>query len=783
MEAPLILLGLFFFLVLPVLAIGAYLRAQRLREELDQLSQHTYKALTNRLFELEKKIAAIEKRLAGDAPPVAEPAPATTAEPAPRREAPGEAAPPPRPTPPREAPPVRPAPPPRSAPAPAFEAPPPLSPPPKSVDWEALIAGRWMNIVGIVALILAVSFFLKYAFENNWIGPTGRVALGLVNGVALLVFSQWLLRKKYVYFSEGIAGLGGGVMYLSLFAAWGYYNLIPQAASFVGMIVVTLALMVLAAGRDSERIALLALAGGFLTPVLLSTGVDRQMTLFSYLAALDAGLLVIARLRQWRIVEPVAFVATQIFFWGWYGKFWAPEKLVPTALFATLFFLLFSALPLVRLRRSAALAPEHLVLVLSNAFAYLLALRAVFWPDYRWTLTFAVLALAVFHLLVAQRIPRDAEPKGAGVPLVRLLYAGLALTFATLAIPIRLEGRWVTIAWAIEGAVLVWSGFAGRVRQLRSAGLFLLGIVLFRLVAFPIGAETFLLNARLLTWLLSAACLAAAAWFARGREEDYFTGEEILYGTAVVAANAVTVFALSVEIWDALGRMQQPLGMSAGDARALALALLWIAYGTALVVAGFLRDVPGLRWQGLPLMLFAAGWLIFQSAAVEIVLLNPRFFVYLVAVVCVAVIARLARAAAPAPPDPEQALYSGAPVALNLLLLVALSHEVWDLFARVRTIEDVRLAQSMGLSLLWALYATALILVGVRRAAPVLRWMALLLFGVVVLKVFFFDLSFLERAYRILSFFVLGVALMVVSFFYTRRLAKARSNSGEGGAL
>lgn len=777
MEALLILLGLFFLVVLPVLAIGAYLRAQRLREELDHLSQHTYKSLTNRLFELEKKLTTLQERLAGEAPPGAQPAPEVAPVPAPLSEAPIEAAPPPRPAPPREAPRVQHAPPPRSAPAPAFETPPPLSPPPKSIDWETLIAGRWMNLVGILALILAVSFFLKFAFENNWIGPAGRVALGLVGGVALLVFSQWLLRKKYVYFSEGIAGLGGGVMYLSLYAAWGYYNLIPQTASFIGMIVVTLALMVLAAGRNSERIALLALAGGFLTPVLLSTGVDRQITLFSYLAALDAGLLVIARLRQWRIVEPVAFVATQIFFWGWYEKFWAPERLVPTALFATVFFLLFSALPLVRLRRSATLAPQHLVLVLSNAFVYLLALRAVFWPDYRWTLTFAVLALAALHLLVAQRIPRSE----AGVPLVRLLYAGLALTFATLAIPIRLEGRWITIAWAIEGAVLVWSGFAGRVRQLRSAGLFLLGIVLFRLVAFPIGAETFLLNARFMTWLLSAACLAAAAWFARGREEDYFTGEKNLYGGAVVAANAVAVWALSVEIWDALGRMQQPLGMNTWDARALALALLWIVHGAALVVAGFLRDLPGLRWQGVPLMLVAAGRLIFQSAEVEVVLVNPRFFVYVVAVACVAVIARLARDADPAPSELEQVLYKGAPVALNLLLLVALSHEVWDLFARVRTIEDVRLAQSMGLSLLWALYATALILVGVRRAAPVLRWMALLLFGVVVVKVFLFDLSFLERAYRILSFFVLGVALMVVSFLYTRRLAKARANSGEGG--
>lgn len=194
MEALLTLLGLFFFVVLPALTIGAYLRARRLHTELEQLSQHTYKSLTNRLFELEKKLTALEQRLAGEAPAVAAPAPKGAPEPAPRRDPPIEVATPLPFSPPQGMPPSQP---PLPTPALTLEVPPPpLSPPQKSIDWETLIAGRWMNIVGIVALILAVSFFLKYAFENNWIGPAGRVALGLVGGVALLVFSQWLLRKQ-----------------------------------------------------------------------------------------------------------------------------------------------------------------------------------------------------------------------------------------------------------------------------------------------------------------------------------------------------------------------------------------------------------------------------------------------------------------------------------------------------------------------------------------------------------------------------------------------------------
>lgn len=117
-------------------------------------------------------------------------------------------------------------------------------------DLETLIAGRWLNRVGIIALLLAVSFFLKYAFDNEWIGPSGRVAFGLLSGTGLLVFSQWLLRRGYGYFSSGIAGLAAGVLYLSLYAAWSFYQLFPQPVAFAGMIVVTGTMVAIALGRD-----------------------------------------------------------------------------------------------------------------------------------------------------------------------------------------------------------------------------------------------------------------------------------------------------------------------------------------------------------------------------------------------------------------------------------------------------------------------------------------------------------------------------------------------------
>ncbi len=521
----------------------------------------------------------------------------------------------------------------------------PKSSPKGGLDLETLIAGRWLNRVGILALLLAAGFFLKYAFDSEWVGPRGQVVLGLLSGTALLVFSQWLLRRGYGYFSGGMAGLAAGVLYLSLYAAWSFYQLVPQPVAFFGMVVVTGTMVVLALGRDSQPLALLALVGGFLTPILLSTGRDAQVPLFIYLAVLNAGLLVIARLRTWRSLELVAFVGTAIYYWTWIESFYSVSKLGRTAFFATLFFLEFSAFPFVQSRRLGKIAPEHVVLVLVNATSFLVALQYLLYLDHRWVLTCAVLALAAAHLAAVRLLP---PPKTGERSVPRLLFTGLALTFVTLAIPIRLEGKWITIAWAVEGAVLVWSGFQGNQRLLRWAGIVLFGGAAARLILFQMSAQAFLWNPRFLTYAVVVICLAAAFAFSRRHQEKLSAGERQAFGIVGLSANFFLLSSLSIEVWGLFGRMRLDLGA------------------------------------------------------------------------------------------------------------------------------DTRLTQQLALSQLWTLYATALMLWGFRKSSPALRWSSLALFSVVVVKVFLYDLSFLERVYRIASFTVLGVLLVLVSFFYQQKVT-ARS--------
>jgi len=634
------MLALLLVIGVPVLAIMAYVRVGAVKRGAEAEAAQ----LIRRIYALEQRLTQIEKGFS------------TLTAPAAVTHSPARATPPPSlplPSQPERpsvvsapaSPPTSPA---RTA-APTREHAPALSSPISSAaaakrddngNFEAVVAGRWLNYVGILALLFAVTFFLKYAFDNNWVGPRGRVGIGLLAGSALFPWSQHLLARGYKYFSEGIAGLGAAVLYLSLWAGWHYYHIFPQDIAFVAMIVVTAVTLLVAVGRNSERIAFLALVGGLITPILVSTGENHELALFTYLTILGAGVLAIAWVRDWKSLPPAQFLATLVYFWGWYSEFYRADELGITVVFATVFFVLFAALPVVRSWRDGDFSGLEAGIVLVNSLAYLAALREMLWPDNRWGLTVAVLALAAAHLAAERMLP---EKRGTDVRLARILYAGLALTFVTLAIPIRLDGNWITIAWAVQGAVLVWGGLRVRFAAMRWGGLVLFVIVAGRLALIPIPADTFLLNARFATFAISVACMALGCYFAATSDEELAEGESKAFVITAIAANIFALVALSLEVWDAFGRMPS-LGIDRGHAQELALSMLWLVWALGLLGTG-----------------------------------------------------------------------------------------------------------------LW------------KKSQPI-RWQALVLLGVVIVKVFLFDLSFLEKFYRIISFLLLGLALMLISFYYQRQL-------------
>jgi uncharacterized membrane protein len=537
--------------------------------------------------------APVPERAAGDAGTKTASEPAPTDIPASRHEA-------------REA---AQAPPPPSAPslAPVSAPIPRQWEPSEKPDVESTIAGRWFNYVGILAIGLAVAFFLKYAFDNDWIGPAARVTIGFLVGGLMYPLSQWILKRGYTYYSEGIAGLGAGILYLAAWAGWHYYGIFSQGIAFPLMIMITVVTAGVAWMRNSQRIAVLALVGGLLTPILVSTGENAEVTLFSYVAVLSAGMLAIAWERKWKWIAPIAFGGTLIYFWGWYADFYDFSQLGVTLLFATLFFTLFDTLPALKTVREGNLESVDIAIVASSAFQFFIALRLMLWPDYRWWLTAAVLGLAAAHWGAGRVAPSTSSRTTRG------LYNAIAIIFATLAIPIRLEGKWITIAFAAEGLALIWSGLRGRSWALRAAGLALFVVVAVRLFILAVStpaAQTLLFNERFLTLAVCAACGLGAFFVARRSDCELSVAETQVYFAVAIAANFCFLLALSMDVWDCFGRMPS-LGIDRERAQELALSVLWVVYALALIAAGVVRKSAAVRWQGLALLGLAIGKVFF----------------------------------------------------------------------------------------------------------------------------------------------------------------------------
>ena len=216
----------------------------------------------------------------------------------------------------------------------------------ESADLEGTIGKLWFNRVGIFALLFGVAFFLKYAFDNNWIGPSGRVALGLLAGIAVVIWSERFRNKGNTLFSYSLKAVGIGTMYLSLWGAYQIYHLVPSAVAFIAMIVVTASTVTLAVTQDAEIVGVYAMIGGFSTPVLLSTGENHEIVLFSYVCLLDLAILIMVNFKPWRRLLWGSFVGTWSLYLGWYASYYTNSQRPLTVLFAALFFTLFALVPL-----------------------------------------------------------------------------------------------------------------------------------------------------------------------------------------------------------------------------------------------------------------------------------------------------------------------------------------------------------------------------------------------------------------------------------------------------
>jgi len=654
-------------------------------------------------------------------------------------------------------------------------------------EWETLIGGKFLNRIGALALIIGMGFFLKYAFDRNWISEWVRVGIGAGAGILLLVGGARFHRKGLPMFAQGLVGAGIAILYLSVYASFNYYQLVSQPVAFALMAAVTVVTFTQAFFYDALAVSLLGWLGGFLTPFLLSTGEAHPVALFSYIAILDLGLIaVLAVRRKWGVLAPLSLAATYIIYYLWYSSSAGGGDGTAAVLFLSIFWGLFhgSDVAAEMLRRDAGGVLRRLPAV-ANAVLFYPGFYAVVERYYDPWLAPVTLLLALLYVFSSLILRRVSDTRAAAY----VQYVVTAIVLLVIATEIQFPDFVVIPVYVLEAVVLFWLGQKMSLKYLWGMGS---GVLLWGCLVLLVTGHTFdlpnpatfvlLWNLRSLAFL-SLACGAGIMLFLTTNTAD---GRGSAIRTILHLVWVCSVFLLlTLETADYFSRLaigsEETVHAFLKFQRLMTMGLLWLVFGTLLFSAGHRRQVLTLAIAGTGLILLgtaliAVRGIAFDPLAAFSSILNIRVLILLLAagaaIWCIHEM-QITRVLG----DWHDEVCLLLRILLVVVTLALISSEIRDYYEHaiaLRTVEreaatnDLENLEQMFLSTGWLVYSIGLMGIGLLRRVRTLRMIAMVLFGIAILKIFFYDLSFLETIYRIVSFIGLGIILLTVSYLYQR---------------
>jgi uncharacterized membrane protein len=658
-------------------------------------------------------------------------------------------------------------------------------------DLEKFIGENLISKIGIAILVLAIGFFVKYAIDNDWIGPIGRVGIGVLCGGILIGLAHWL-RKSYTAFSSVLVGGGLAVLYFTIALAYHQYQLFGQTAAFIIMLVITAFSVLLSLLYDRQELAVIALVGGFLTPFLVSNGSGNYRVLFSYLLILNAGLLVIAYNKAWRLLNILAFCFTAILFASWVLQlpYDAPASTYRGGLwFASVFYLLFFVINIAHtIKENKKFIASDFGILLVNTCLYAgvsLYMMTQLGLDRYKGLFCAV--MGIFHLATSWFLFR----KNRVDKNILYLFIGITMSFVSLTAPLQLHGHYITLFWASEAVLLYWLFLKSQIKLIRLAALVVWGAMLISLLIDlsrfyywdtlnpSSGSEHrlhIIFNPGFLTGLYAAVSCWAIFRLRKGTT---------WYIVSLITAGVLLFCAGALEINYQFNYYYPSVNLSL-------LYILLYAWLLILVYCFFLDRMKEDHFKWLLVWLPLGGVLAYLLSLPEVFNIQEdmleghrykNFFaghwtgVVLVILIFYWMVARQRVGKLKAPVE----LFTWL-ACLTVVILVSAEGQLLInmlYYSPKYSLDELeRVYNKTGLPILWGLCSFAFMWMGMRHKFKQLRIISLVLFSITLLKLFLFDIRNIPVAGKIAAFFCLGVLLLVVSFMY-QRLKKIIIENGE----
>jgi uncharacterized membrane protein len=662
----------------------------------------------------------------------------------------------------------------------------------RNPDLEKFIGENLINKIGIAILVLGIGFFVKFAIDQNWINEIGRVAIGIACGGVLIGLAH-KLRKSFNAFSSVLVGGGLAVFYFTITIAFQDYHIFSQPVAFVLMVLITAFAVLLSIAYNRQELAILSIVGGFISPMLLSTGAGNYVVLFSYVLLLNVGMIVLAYFKRWHLVNLVCYVFTIILYGAWLQtKVLDQDTISPPYLgafiFATVFYVVFFVMNIINniKENKAFIAAEIMILVSNNFLFYssgMLILKNIEGALYQGAFT---ALLAIFNFIFAYTLYKS---KKADLTLIYLLI-GLVLTFVSLAAPVQLKGNYITLFWAVEAVLLLWLSQKSGISLIKWSSVLVMVLMLISLVmdwfkVYEVNDDqvSIVLNKAFVTGfvcLLSMICMIRLLKNEIGNFIAEITVNQYrLVAYVILLTLAYLVFLLELN-FQLNSRVEDP------SIRMVYLFLYNFTVALAYMLFTFKKSahfllLSSLALTGLGCIVY---WWYYDDMVMRLrdeYLISSRvvgvhyYIHYLVSAVLLAMLWMSGRSLRKFYPIDSKVfkafIWISAGIFLILLsaalqnILVSVFYTGGD-FDQIIVIEE-HIFQ-IAYPILWGLCSFVAMYIGMSKKIKTYRILSLVVFAITLLKLFVFDVSSMSEGGKIGAFISLGVLLLIISFMYQK---------------
>ncbi|HLD32807.1 MAG TPA: DUF2339 domain-containing protein [Candidatus Peribacteraceae bacterium] len=571
-------------------------------------------------------------------------------------------------------------------------------------SFEEQVGGHLFQWLGIGALLIALVVFLKWSFDNGIIGETGRVVLGYMLAAGGMVAGD-LLRKKYGVWSLAFTGGGAFASYAVTWVALHAYHLFSPGLAFAIFILTTAVVCLLAGHYRAIALAAFGIIGGLVTPILSNSG-GTTVELLSYVLILDAGILALSYFRQWRELNALAFAGTML--WEIYAIPRTDISLSTTLFFAIAFGVIYLIVPAIyNILQKKPSEPGDILMLLGNGIGQFVVIlwnieEASSQLRESYDAGIALVFAALFLVWSVLLYSKNRKD----TPLV-LSSLSLTVLFASLAIPLQLGTEWTSIAWSIEAAFLLWMSLSLRDVRIQYFAWPVMAAAYLWYLFNPEnpGSGVVFSNAGMWIFLLWAAMLVAVAITALNLPAEERSSQTLL--PFVLLGGIVLTLALGFSL-----RPFQP-------------------YASVSVLERFLEAAA----------LIGGSYVVLWKARREWPALSGK----------------------------EREVFTSLGVVVQIVTLAYLTFEFSDAVERKKILTGFgrpRQIMQVGISILWALYGSVTLVVGILRRLKPIRLFSIVILLIAIAKLTLIDFASLGTAARVVGFTVLGILLVAASILY-----------------